>query len=369
MIARLGDDLAALGDDWRRLEDAFPPPSFFLKWDWIGRWLSMLPADVDRYRCSIYDGSELVALSVVTAQDLVRKRILRRRVLALHESLLDGLDMAIEYNGLIGRPNDPAIVRAFYRGLMEQLEWDEIHIGALPLADPLGDAAPIEDLRLWHRVDGESVARSVDLAGLRREGRPYLSTLRRKTRYKIRRYIRAIETRDPVHVEPATDPGRALDFLDALASLHQAHWMARGRPGAFANPVWTALHRRLVTEAFERVQILRFRAGDEIVGYIYSIVDAGAVNMIQCGYDYARFRDAHPGYVCVVKAIEYNLETGYDVFDLLVGDAQYKQSLATDAESMRWLRIQRRRPGILIENLLRATRDRLSSRRRAANPA
>jgi ankyrin repeat protein len=49
---------------------------------------------------------------------------------------------------------------------------------------------------------------------------------------------------------------------------------------------------------------------------------------------------------------------GHAIYDLLGGDARYKQSLATDESRLVWGRVQKRRPQFALEDLARAWLDR-----------
>ena len=51
--------------------------------------------------------------------------------------------------------------------------------------------------------------------------------------------------------------------------------------------------------------------------------------------------DIKPGYICHAAAIEYNALAGHSTYDLLGGTATYKENLATGANRLVWLRVQR----------------------------
>lgn len=350
--------------DWESLLLAYGEPSFFLTWLWIGNWINILPSGVCLYRVTVYRDDVPEALALVTRQKIRRNGLFSSRVLALNESLLNGFDMVVEYNNFVGNVSCRDVNRLMLSGLQGQLgAWDELQLSAIPEDCSFLEGSVLNGLKLSLRLVAESDARYVDLAGLRESQISYMNTLGKKTRYKVRRYIRAIERYGPISLTMPASTEEALTLFDELKSLHQVYWQGRGVADAFANPVWERFHRNIIREGFAggAVQLVKVCAGAEVVGVVYSLLASGAVNMIQSGYNYHLFSDDHPGYVCLVKVIEYNLDVGNDVFDFLVGDAQYKQSLATDTTKMKWFMLQRRRVKLSVENLLRRLKQRLSA--------
>src|SRR5258705_244784 len=85
---------------------------------------------------------------------------------------------------------------------------------------------------------------------------------------EVRRAMRRHEAAGKLALRPAATVGEALGFLDELERLHQAGWVRRGRPGAFAVPFFGRFHRALITEAWPRgeVELLHIVSGSETLG-------------------------------------------------------------------------------------------------------
>jgi len=352
-----------LRGDWERLLAAYGTPSFFLSWLWIGNWIKILPPETQLHRVTVYRGDLPEALTIVTSQTVRRKGLFSSRVLALNESLAAGFDMVVEYNGLVGNRADSRVYKSMLSGLIDQFApWDELQLSAIAEADLFLDESILQALKLSPRVVGESYARFVDLAQLRKTQSSFVGSLKKKTRYKIRRYLRAIEQRGQIQVSTPNTVDEALCFFDELKALHQTYWQQRGKSGSFANVVWERFHHNIIRDGFDdgAIQLVKVAVGSEVVGVVYSLVASGTINMIQSGYNYHAFPNEHPGYVSLVKVIEYNLDAGNDVFDFLVGDAQYKQSLATDAVKLKWVMLQRHRVKLSFENFLRDVKHKIA---------
>jgi CelD/BcsL family acetyltransferase involved in cellulose biosynthesis len=190
------------------------------------------------------------------------------------------------------------------------------------------------------RVANTEPAPFVDLAALRASGRGYLDALSQNTRYQLRRSARRYAEAGPLCVERAKTVAEAWDFLDALATLHQETWTARGRPGAFADPFFRHFHRDLLAATVPqgRADVLRIAAGSAVLGYLYNFRNGGRVLQYQGGFAYgAAAAHQKPGLTCHHLAIEHYLADGAAVYDFLAGDDRYKSSLATERGKLFWL--------------------------------
>jgi CelD/BcsL family acetyltransferase involved in cellulose biosynthesis len=184
------------------------------------------------------------------------------------------------------------------------------------------------------------------LAGRTEAG--WLAGLGASTRYQLRRSRRRYEAAGRLVAERAASVAEGLAFLDALAALHQTHWVARGHAGAFATPAFVAFHRALVARGLPRgeVELVRVStvdpAGSRPIGYLYNFCWRDRVYAYQSGFDYAAAQPHQvPGLTCHHVAIEAAIRSGRAVYDFLAGAARYKTSLGSDALAMHWLALRR----------------------------
>lgn len=354
-----------LAPEWRALE-AVAHPSFFTSWTWIACWLEHLRPGQRPAVVRVRRDDELVGLGVVVPQATRRLRWWPSQALHLHATGLRSQDdITVEHNGLLARHD---LVRQVDAAVAAQL-W-----GLMPSVDQIRLPGVTEGRDRWLAMAGPvaSVTEStepaykVDLAALRAEGMSYLDTLGPQTRASVRRSLRLYENCGPLNLAAAASVEQGLEFLARLKHFHQLHWQARGRPGAFANPLFEDFHRRLVRTGLPQgqVQLLRLTAGSEEVGYLYNFLHGGQVLSYQSGFHFGLMaRNHHPGLVVHVLAAQRALEHGFDAYDLLAGEARYKQQLGSLRYPMSSFTLHRVSWGWRLEQVWRGWRHRFSAQR------
>jgi CelD/BcsL family acetyltransferase involved in cellulose biosynthesis len=327
-------DWVALGERWRELETR-SDCSFFQSWTWTGCLAEERFPDPVLLEAT--QNGRLVAMGLFNR----RRDWTGREVLWLGESGSPGRDAVfIEWNGLLAETGTPVTLLAdCLRAARTAPIAERRPRRSRRLVLSGIDAAGLEVARLV--AGGLFVRRSMgapfaDLAGLRQTGRAYLAALSANSRYQIRRSDRDYGA---LTLQRAITREEALGFLDELASLHQATWRSRGRPGAFADPYFARFHRALIERGFGRGEIvlLRLASGDRTVGFLYNFEWRGGVLAYQSGFDYpAAGPHQKPGLTCHHQAIEDAAVRGLDRYDFLAGADRYKRSLATSELALHW---------------------------------
>ncbi|WP_207478025.1 GNAT family N-acetyltransferase [Arenibaculum pallidiluteum] len=359
-IEPLGDP-AALEAAWRDLE-ARATPSFFTSWTWVGCWLAETGAApwIVRVRAQ----GRIVGLGLIAGARRMRHGWLRSNALLLQETGDPGIDeIYAEYNGLLAETGREAeVLAAFLDHLTAGRDlppgvggWDELRLGGVGQA--CLDAAARTGLPV--RLEDVQPSAAVDLEAVRAAGGDYLAGLSANTRQQLRRACRLYEARGPLAVEVARDLPEALDFLDALAELHQRTWEARGRAGAFASPFFGRFHRALIARGLPRgeVELLRIRAGGTTLGYLYDFARGGWVGNYASGFAYEEDPKLKPGLVCFRMTIEHHLARGASSFDFMAGGQRYKTSLGSPGPTLYWIDLRRPRLKFRVEGALRRLRD------------
>jgi CelD/BcsL family acetyltransferase involved in cellulose biosynthesis len=154
-------------------------------------------------------------------------------------------------------------------------------------------------------------------------------------RHRCRRALRAGREAQVELVTP-TRPEEVQKLFDVLTQLHQHRWRARGRPGAFASPVFRDFHALLspgyVADGTAWLAGLRqgerwlaaryhLRAGDRVFDYV-SGVDTGAGAALG------------PGLLLTLHALDWCAHRGVTTYDLFAGDHEYKRHLATEIDQV-----------------------------------
>jgi CelD/BcsL family acetyltransferase involved in cellulose biosynthesis len=328
-------DVAALEPPWRALE-ARANGSFFTGWTWVGC------AAAARF-------SRAVLLEARAGPDIVALGLFNRgrawparETLWLGESGERGLDdVFVEHNGLLVHADAaPDVPKLCLEAMLHLPIAPRRRRGGRRLILSGVSGALERDLKSagGHVIQRRAmVAPRVDYADVTGE---YLGSLSANARYQIRRSDRRYAERGRLAITRADDLATALAWLDALAVLHQRTWIRRERPGAFANPRFTAFHKSLIARGFPRqeIDLLRVTAGDHVVGYLYNFRHQNRVATYQSGFDYdAAGPHEKPGLTSHRLAIEFYRAAGFRTYDFLAGDHRYKSSLANASETLVWL--------------------------------
>ncbi|HSG95441.1 MAG TPA: GNAT family N-acetyltransferase [Afifellaceae bacterium] len=356
---RVGD-FAALGADWRDLESR-ADTTFFLSWDWIGPWLETAGGAPVVARVEL-DG-RLAGLALLHVARVRRHGFMPLRLAVLNETGEKQKDIAyMEYNGALAEKSaEAAVLNAIIAALAKGADapgFDAIRLGGLPR----GLAQAIDPAGLTMRTVTSGPTARVDLAALRAGGGDYLAGLSANARQQIRRSGRLYEARGPVRLEAASSLAEAQAFFAAMRELHQATWVARGMPGAFASPFLEEFHRRVIDQAFAggRVELLRLAAGEETLGYFYNFLHDGWVGAYMSGIAYEADNKLKPGLTGYALIVERHLARGNRVVDFLAGEDAYKTRLGQPGEAMVWLILEKPLLRFAVSRALRAVRRRLT---------
>ncbi len=284
--------------------------------------------------------------------------------------------IAAEYGGLIAtRGHETSAWVETLQFLRDASpDWDELNLeGARPALLEAWSA-----MGLPHRIIRKDHAYFVSLSRVRESADcSFFSLLQSRARNRVKNTRRQIESRlGAVSLRVASTADEALQYLDELKNLHQLHWERRGVQGAFSHSYFELFHKRLIAESFDDgvIQLVRFNAGETILGYIYNFVHQGHVYFYQSGLNYdAATRGESPGLLLHALTIDWNAARGHMIYDLLAGESQYKKTLSTGSEELCWFALQQPRRKFQVERWARAmagkTRAlRLAWFKRSANP-
>jgi CelD/BcsL family acetyltransferase involved in cellulose biosynthesis len=326
-------DFTVLEAKWRDLETR-SGASFFQSWTWTGclaeeRFTNPVLAEARE------DG-RTVALALFNR---------RGRTLHLGESGDPALDsIYIEYNGVLaetGRETELTIAcLQAVRG--KTARWREITGIGTPHLFLSGIGAEMATSMAQTGVvfcNRSLAAPFVDLAG--GDGL-FLDRRSPNTRQQLRRSNRDYVKTGPIVVHRAETVAKAHEYLDRLAALHQASWVARGRPGAFVNPFFGRFHSALIERGLARgeIDLLHVTAGSETIGFLYNFRHRERSLAYQSGFDYPRANPHRkPGMTCHHAAIEAAARWGLLRYDFLAGDDRYKRSMSDRADTLRWVEV------------------------------
>ena len=365
--------VANVEDEWRTLQRACPEASPFLTWTWVSTWLRCVAEHFEPLIFRFIDREGPVALGAL----ILRKEgggsvLTSRRVLRLLETGDPEFDeVTIEYAALLCREERAceAYARLFQALRDEGLRWDQCRLSATLHSNQLAHALPAGTALFSTRAVSDY---SVALDELRAGGRGFLQAAPAKTRRKIAAALRDYEQLGPVRVDQATDLSTAIAYLGELQRLHQAHWTAKGKPGAFASRFFADFHHAFLGRALPEnlVLVSRVAAGHTVIGYKYNLLHAGCEFGYLTGLDYEVLPGRNqPGFVVNACVIEAALHRGLRTYRFMAGDQDYKKALSTHRRQVRDVVVFRRRLRGAIESRFRRLLRRQALERLPANEA
>lgn len=362
---------ARLATQWRRLE-AESDGGFFLTWAWMESWLEEIVEGRSLLQATLTESGQIVGLALIA---ILERRVVGRlsRVAFFHELPIPGSDMTIEKNGCLCKSGEES--RLF--GLLidalgaSSLKIDEMQCRAIDERylggwNRAGFYPPAYDKQAPCWLVGKKESdESLGLQGL-------MDSLSKNRRWQINRFIRlATERYGPLTVSVAKTGQEAQAYFQAMGDLHTIYWQAQGLPGVFANRRWQHFHQALIEKLLPKgsVQLARVTAGEQDVGFLYNVAWRKEVSNIQCGFKYLPDNRWRPGYASHLLAAAAAGEEGYRYYDLLMGDDEYKRSIARPGRQLVWLSLFARRrlnPRYMLWLMLEAYRwVRMSSKPKA----
>ena len=349
---------------WRDLERRAAAP-FFLSWHWMGPWLVAI--EERPHLLVAREGDRVLGLALLLVARQWRQRVLAVPTLFLNQTGDPGQDVVtIEFNDVLAKRGRETDVR---RAVLAFLAGNDVLVGnrydAIAWQGALQALeADLRALQLPWRATTATSSAYVDLAAIRRSCRTYLEQLGRNTRRQIRRACELYQARGDLVLEAAAGVEEALRFFHAAGALHQARWEARGKPGAFAYPFYIRFHELVIRAGLPRgaVELVRARAGDRTIGYLYNFIHRGRVSYYFSGFAYEEDNRLKPGLVTHSLCIARHLAAGHDVYDFMGGSERYKTSLGQPGPDLIGVIIEQPLPLIRVEAALRRFKQRMEGR-------
>jgi CelD/BcsL family acetyltransferase involved in cellulose biosynthesis len=247
-------------------------------------------------------------------------------------------------------------LRSYLDDAVAKQPWDEV------VAPGIREGAALRALQAElgeaREVDDVEASDYVDLDDLRRFGKDHVDRVASRERTRLRQTMRRYSEIGELQLDEVKTTSEALEYLDALAELHQRTWTSRGEPGALASPTFHAYHRRMIGRCFARarIQLLRLRAGDEPVGYRSHFIFGGESYFYPCGYDHDLDAKRSPAATLHRFAIRRAVERGLHGHEFMAGDVAYKRRLGTGSRPMHWIAWQAPTTKMKAFELVRPTR-------------
>ena len=128
----------------------------------------------------------------------------------------------------------------------------------------------------------------------------------------------------------------ALSMFDDLVRLHQAHWEARGEPGACSSSSFRDFHRRMLRHYATRGRLWVFglKHEDRWIALHYDIEAGDTLYYYLSAIDPRASSKLSPGNLILLRAVELAARRGLARIDLMAGDYEFKRHLSNDVAEM-----------------------------------
>ena len=322
---------------WRDLYGRSSRRTFFQSVPWVKTWLRQNAGEADLHAVRAKRADMPVLLGVIGISRAGRLPVFSIEEARLGETGDAAIDSVyVEYNDFLQAELAPADLAArAWCAVLDHFPGVDSFIvrnGTVASVSALSEAALARRFTL--RVLREEHSWICPLARLRGGGETVLSSLSANTRKQVERSARLYEERGALSLHIPANAQEWADGWQRLESLHAATWQARGGGSVFDNPHLKEFHTRLRESHPESVALVELRAGQETIGVLYNFIHEGRVMNYQSGFQYEEDNRLKPGLLTHVMAAQHYLEAGVDVYDMLVGDVRYKQSLGEMGERM-----------------------------------
>jgi len=327
--------LAETREKWCSLYSSLNNSNVFLDWFWIGPWLKQV-SHLTPTKIEIYVDTKLVAMGFICFHT---RRIagLPIRQGYLNRTGKEEFDQIwIEFNDLLVSEENAAGATQALLGWCHSQRVDEWIIALTEHTNTW-----IEYPHFAHSIDtveGYSVNLQPGFSHIDN----YLRSISSNARSKIRRAHRYIsETYGEVVINVQNEKIEEQDLANLMV-LHKRRWSHTLSGSGFTNPHFVSFHKTLLTQpsAHSRVEILCFKAGNKLLGYLYNFITEKKVSFYLSAIDY--FDDNNrfqPGLVMHSMAICHYAQKEMLTYDFMGGDNQYKRSLATEKYQLSFIKL------------------------------
>ncbi len=316
--------------------------SFFLSPVWITSWLRITQSSP--FLFSVSDGHQDVALAIVCYKTGTIRE-LGRGDLYLNSSGQRSEDrIFIEYNHILTRKSVASSQALFLSELLacskQVSEIKHAQRVIIPGCRYSANDLGTDEVRVKSEITDR--VHFVMLSKVR-EKESYLELLSANTRYQIRRAVRLQTGDGKINISEASSDEEISNWLLDLRRLHVEKWRIKGLPSSFEDDRFFSFVMDVCLTGIPAgtVQLLRFSVQEDRIGYLINFVSGKDILNYQAAfvdYDDNRFK---PGLICHCLAVEHYADAGFDVYNFLSGNAQYKRSLSTDYEDIQNLSIHR----------------------------
>lgn len=352
----------ALGHKWKILE-ADSDCSFFLSWAWIEAWLEHMTENVIVIEAKYNKKTVGLSLWVESSRKVLGLFTIKQA--NLHRTNDVNKDQVwIEYNDfLLDKAVADDVRNAMINFIKQEcLEWQEINIGlSLPHVIQSFEHYFSNSYKvissLGYRVKYENNTSKSTLVTYSNYRQNILS---KNTRQQVNRSEKLLKELGTLKFATVSKPEDVSHYLSRISELHISKWGHTAEGSGFENPYFVNFIRQLILDStVPMVEVAILFLDEKPIGYLLNFIYENRVNFYLSAIETGFNPKIKIGMLLHTMSIEYYETKGLDFYDLLAGDARYKQSLSNNKYKMCLMRFINGCNLIVWENRIRNWKNKL----------
>ena len=328
---------------WQKIEKT-ANISFFQSWPWIDAWLTVARKDVRPILFKV--NNEVVGLVFTGFGTTKDHRFLSFPTFVLWGTGNDNIDVsAPEYNSPIILPGYEKVVRsAMIDFLMTDSRFKKVtRIDLRRVPDTEYDDYIVDGYHYDRYKIEDSFA--VTLSSLKGDDNNISKVISKGAYSQIKQSRKRYEEEfGTISYERAENATKAQNWFVELGKLNKKRFNDKKQKGVWDYPKLVNMHRAFLDRYFEKglAEVVRVRAGDTTIGYLYNFLFRGRVYYYMGGFVYHTDNKLRPGMVTHAEAIlHYAKERDFEYYDFLAGNQPYKKRLSNETMQMMHVTITR----------------------------
>lgn len=310
-----------LHTEWNKLLSNSKANNFFLTWEWLYNW--WIEYNSQLFILSVYELDQLVGIAPFIKED--------NKICFMGTGMIcsDYLDI------ICLKDKEFKVCEAIFNYL-KSIDFQEIF-----LRDILESSLTIQYLALNYKCFDIKVGlcTKCPYINLNTLGVNYFKSLHKKIQKNIRYYDNKLPK--DIQFITAVNENELDKYMKALTELHKKRWDTQDSKDGFTDRL-IKLHFKIAPILFKKgwLQFYALEDKDKIIAILYCFRYNNKIYFYQSGFD-PEYSNLSPGFLTIVKAIQYSIIEGLNEFDFIRGASDYKYKLARQERSTLWLSIHK----------------------------
>lgn len=322
-----------LARKWQQVSEHCDNQSVFLKWEWICQWLCSLSEPPTVIEATGPD-QQCIGLGIFVHQTKLVFPGWFIKQIWLHRAGDSKLDQTwIEHNDFLLHKRFADDTRAaMIDYLATKVDWQECFIG-LASKEVVNR---FDCLSTFKRIDIDSPTYAVDLNAFASLD-DYVNSLSKNTRQQLVRSIKLLKLEGQLTLHEARTPEEKSNIFDEMAEVHVQKWRTTKYGSGFDNPYFNDFHKNILNADTGFSSIFYLTLDSNKLAFIYILKTEDCWSFYLSAIRSFNDNRIKVGMVAHALVIEQAIKQQIQRYDLLAGEARYKQSLSNSTETSQQL--------------------------------